>query len=277
MRLQEKYSHLVNKQLALLATNFYNYETLSGSLKAAALCKYPIILQLTEKSISYLGLQVAVSMARAAIAEYQIEAWLHLDHGSSLEVIRQCLDAGFDSVMIDASEKPFRENLEISSQVVKMAEPYQACVEAELGFVAKLGQKNVTDGFTKPSEAKTFVEESGVHALAVSIGTVHGFYRQEPNLQLDRLHEIKENTNAALVLHGSSGISDQQLKAAVLKGISKVNLATELKDSFMSGLRNELKGTQEIDLREVFPPAIEMVKQIVVNKLEVVNNPDIIT
>ena len=97
----------------LLATNFYNYETLSGVLQAAAESGQPLILQLTESSIDYMGLQIAVNLARTGLRQYGVEGWVHLDHGGSLELVQQCLDAGFDSVMIDASEKPFSENIEI--------------------------------------------------------------------------------------------------------------------------------------------------------------------
>jgi fructose-bisphosphate aldolase class II/tagatose 1,6-diphosphate aldolase GatY/KbaY len=109
MKLQEKYQELENKKSALLATNFYNFETLQGVLQTAAICECPIILRLTRSSIEYMGLPVAVQMARAAISEFGVKAWIHLDHGDSYELVAKCLDAGFDSVMIDASEKPFAE------------------------------------------------------------------------------------------------------------------------------------------------------------------------
>jgi len=111
MRLQEKYKELRDTPKALLATNFYNFETLQGVLQAALRNNSPIILQLTRSSIEYMGLPLAVQMARTAIDQQGVEAWVHLDHGDSIELVAQCLDAGFDSVMIDASEKPFRETL----------------------------------------------------------------------------------------------------------------------------------------------------------------------
>src|SRR5688572_30546080 len=140
MLLKDKLAKLSEKRKALLAANFYNFETLSGVLLAAAEKKKSIILQLSESSIQYLGLEIASSMARAALKQYGVEGWLHLDHGSTFDMIQRCLDAGFDSVMIDASEKPFRENVSITVRVVKLAEKYQANVEAELGYVPKLGQ-----------------------------------------------------------------------------------------------------------------------------------------
>ena len=162
MRLQRKLQELSRTGQALLATNFYNFETLSGVLQAAKAKRKSIILQLSESSIHYLGLYVAANMARAALKEYEVEGWLHLDHGSSIELVKQCLDAGFDSVMIDASERSFEENVKITAQVVKQASHYNANVEAELGYVAKLGQAQATGQYTQPHEAKQFVEATGI-------------------------------------------------------------------------------------------------------------------
>ena len=163
---------------AVLATNFYNFETLTCVMKAAAQMEAPVLLQLTRSSIDYMGLEQAVKMGRQAIADYGVQGWIHLDHGGSVELVKRCLEAGFDSVMIDASEKPFEENVETTCQVVEMAKPFGANVEAELGYVAKLGQEQ-GGGFTTPEEAAIFVEKTGVDALAVSIGSAHGFYKQE--------------------------------------------------------------------------------------------------
>lgn len=258
------------RQGALLATNFYNYETLKGILQAASAANSPIILQLTRSSIEYIGLSVAVQMARTALIEYQVDGWIHLDHGDSYELVQQCLDAGFDSVMIDASEQPFAENIKITKSVVDLAAKYGAHVEAELGYVAKLGQSKTKIGFTEPEEAKIFVEATGVNALAVAIGSAHGFYKEEPKLDLERLSAIHAATPASLVLHGGSGIPDATLREAIKRGICKINLATEIKNIFMKTLKDCLHQTEEIDLRKNFPPAIAAVKSLVQQKLEVV-------
>ena len=272
MRLQDKYKELQSTSVALLATNFYNFETLEGVLQAAVRCNSPIILQATRSSIEYMGLPLAFQMARTAIDYHGLKAWVHLDHGDSFKLVAQCLDAGFDSVMIDASEKPFRENIKITKKVVALASKYGACVEAELGYVAKLGQSTEKEGFTLPEEASRFVDETGVDALAVAIGTSHGFYKKEPRLDLERLSRIREVTNAALVLHGGSGVPHATLQDAISRGICKVNLATEIKNIFMKTLKAKLENESEIDLRKVFPDAIDAVTSLVTDKLNVVNN-----
>jgi fructose-bisphosphate aldolase class II/tagatose 1,6-diphosphate aldolase GatY/KbaY len=272
MKLQDKFKELEKKQKGLLATNFYNYETLSGILTAASELYQPIILQLTKSSIEYMGLNIAVSMARTALKDYEVEGWLHLDHGDSYDLVHQCLDAGFDSVMIDASERPFHENISITRNVVKLAAKYGANVEAELGYVAKLGQSQENSGFTQPEEAKKFVDETNVNALAVAIGTAHGFYKTAPTLQMDLLSEIHKATNATLVLHGGSGVPHQVLSETINRGICKINLATEIKNIFMKTLKDQLAHTDEIDLRKVFPVATRAVTDLVKEKLRVVNN-----
>lgn len=272
MKLQDKLSQLHAERKAILAANFYNLETLQGVLQAAKLENTPIILQLSESSINYMNLNIAAKMAFQAIKEYEVEAWLHLDHGGNIELVRRCLDAGFHSVMIDASELPMNENIKITSEVVKCAQAYEANVEAELGYVAKLNQSHEKNGFTQPQQAKYFVDSTGVSALAVAIGTAHGFYKEEPKLAIDLLNEINQATNIPLVLHGGSGVPDQALIASIKNGITKINLATETKNTFMRKLKDELNRTDEIDLRKVFPMATASVVDLIRQKLKVVNS-----
>jgi fructose-bisphosphate aldolase class II/tagatose 1,6-diphosphate aldolase GatY/KbaY len=266
--LQEKLLMLRGQRKALLATNFYNFETLQGVLEAAQAAETPIILQLTRSSLDYLGLPVAVRLATSMLRQYDVEGWVHLDHGDSYDLAARCLDAGFDSVMIDASEQPFAKNVQLTRRVVKLAEEYDANVEAELGYVAKLGQQTDVVTFTEPDDARRFVEETGVHALAVAIGSAHGFYKSEPRLDLERLSAIRQVTDAALVLHGGSGIPHDTLREAIRRGICKINLATEIKNIFMKTLKSRLAGEEEIDLRKVFPDATHAVSTLVRNKLE---------
>lgn len=271
MLLQDKLQQLGKEGKALLATNFYNFETLSGVLQAARARNKQIILQLSESSIEYLGIEVAANMARTALLSYGVEGWLHLDHGSSVEMVHRCLDAGFDSVMIDASEQNFEDNIKTTAQVVRLAERYKANVEAELGYIAKLGQVQKASQYTQPEEAKRFAEATGINALAIAIGTAHGFYKETPHLQLELLSQIHAVTPAALVLHGGSGVPSNQLQAAIYRGISKINLATETKNIFMKTLKLILSQTDEIDLRKVFPVATKSVINLISEKLAVVS------
>lgn len=272
MKLKEKLQQFTSQRRGLLATNFYNLETLHGVLKAASDLNEPLILQLTKSSIDYMGLKTAVNLGRTGLEQFGVEGWIHLDHGGSVELAQRCLDAGFDSVMIDGSELSFEENVQITRDVVNRAKSYGAHVEAELGYVAKLGQSHLTQGFTQPEEARRFVEETGIDALAVAIGTAHGFYQKDPQLQLGLLEEIAGTTSATLVLHGGSGVPEDQLKAAISRGICKVNLATEIKNIFMKTLQQELSNNEEIDLRKIFPLATSQITELVKEKLAIVKN-----
>ncbi len=272
MTIKEKLHSFAEQKRGLLATNFYNVETLHGVLKAAADTQQPLILQLTRSSIDYMGLQTAVNLARTGLKEFGVEGWIHLDHGDSVELVQRCLDVGFDSVMIDGSELPFKENITVTKEVVKRAKAYNAHVEAELGYVAKLEQSHTKKVFTQPEQAREFVNKTGVDALAIAIGTAHGFYKQEPELQFDLISAIHESIPATLVLHGSSGVPARDIREAISRGICKINLATEIKNIFMKTLQEILKNTEEIDLRKVFPKATENVTQLVKEKLLIVEN-----
>lgn len=270
MTCKEKLKTCVKEHTALLATNFYNFETLKGLVLAAQKTKSELILQTSESTLHYLGVKPAVALARSMLKDFGVTGWLHLDHGNSIKLIQECLDAGYDSVMIDASELPMEGNIQVVNKVVKMAEPYGVNVEAELGYIAKLGQQQSLQP-TSAEDAEKFARETGINALAVAIGNAHGFYKETPNLKFESLKSIREATTCALVLHGSSGIPQDQLKKAIQLGINKINLATETKNAFMKKLQAVLKNNKEIDLRKVFPEAIEAVVSLITEKLRIVN------
>ncbi|NOR26963.1 MAG: ketose-bisphosphate aldolase [Lutibacter sp.] len=271
MNLKEKLKQNKKNGQATLATNFYNFETLSAVLTAAKNENSSLILQLSESSIKYLGLSTAISMCRSLQKEYEVESWLHLDHGSDMNLIKKSIDLGFDSVMIDASEKSMDENIALTKEIVRYAESYNINVEGELGYVAKLGQSQSQLVFTQPEEAKYFVEMTGVDALAVAVGSAHGFYSQTPTLQIDLINKINKITDASLVLHGGSGIPHDQILSAIQNGMTKINLATEIKNSFMLKLREVLGHNNEIDLRKVFPKATNAAVELVTEKLQLIN------
>ena len=166
MKLQDKLKQARVEKKALLAANFYNLETCKGILLAAKELRQPIILQLTKSSIDYIGLDTAVSIGRTLSHDMDVESWIHLDHCVDLKLIEKYLDAGFDSVMIDASDKTLEENISITKQVVTLAGKYNVNVEAELGSVPKLGKELENDKFTDPEEARKFYEETGAYQTA---------------------------------------------------------------------------------------------------------------
>ncbi|MCC6424466.1 MAG: class II fructose-bisphosphate aldolase [Phycisphaerales bacterium] len=262
-----------DQKTALLATNFYNYETLLGVLHAARQQKSEIILQTSPSTISYLGSPaVAAAMARSVADQEGVTAYLHLDHATDMDMLRACVDAGYDSVMIDASEKPLKDNIAMTRQAVDYAHAAHVAVESELGYVPKLGQHDVTtDGFTRPDEAKLFAQETAVDTLAVAIGTAHGFYKQTPRLDFDRLAAIRAVVDIPLVLHGGSGLAPEMWQKAIDRGIAKINFATEIKNAFIRGIKKEFQTQESIDLRTIFPPAIAAVTTLVASKIMICN------
>ena len=271
MTLKEKLIDCRKNKKALLAANFYNFETLNAVVQAAKITGSEIILQASESTLNYLGIETAAKMAKSALKENGVTGWLHFDHGATVLLVQKCLDAGFDSVMIDASEASFSDNVKTTQKVVKLAAAYRANVEAELGYVAKLGQDQNMPMFTQPNEAKFFTDETGINALAVAIGNAHGFYKSAPHIQFDLLQKISDVVSIPIVLHGSSGIPEVDLQRAIKLGICKINLATEIKNTFMKKLKSVLLENEDIDLRNVFPKATEEATNLIVNKLNHIN------
>ena len=268
--LKKIYKTLAMKNETLFAMNFYNLETLQGLLKAAAAKKRSIILQVSPSSLDYMGAKVIAPLVKASAEEFDVNVWLHLDHAKKLETVETALGNGFDSIMIDGSELDIEENIHLTKEAVALASWKDVPVEAELGYVAKLGQtQEPGKGFTNPDEAKRFVSETGVDALAIAIGTAHGFYKETPKLDFELLRKIRKIIpNTVLVLHGSSGLPDNDLIEAINSGINKINVATEFKDAFMTSLKRGICNTDEIDIRKIFPVAIEEVYGVAKQKLD---------
>ena len=259
-------------RLAVAALNFYNAETLISHVRAARQLNASIILQTTESTIDYLGLPLILGMARAAAEELEQPIALHLDHGGSYDLAVRCMDHGYTSVMIDGSRLSFAENCALTRRVAELAHARDVSVEGELGHVAH-NDDNSTDPssfYTRPEDAAKFVAETGVDALAVAVGTAHGFYKGEVRLDFERLNEIRTAVQETpLVLHGGSGVPDQLLRRAIQCGITKINFGTELKDAFTRAVKTSLAMSDEIDLRRTFAPAIEAVQKISQAKIRI--------
>jgi fructose-bisphosphate aldolase class II len=210
-------------------------EMLRGVLLAAEEARAPVILAYGEVFEPVCPMRAFAPMLRAAAEEASVPVVIHLDHSRSVEYIKKALDNGFTSVMIDSSDKPFQENIEITKAVVELCKPFSVSVESELGHVGGLegysygteGQ-DAEEGLTRVSEAVEFAGATGIDALAVAIGTVHGVYRSKPRLNLKRLMELKEAVATPLVMHGGSGLSDDDFRSAIRFGITKTNIFTDL-------------------------------------------------
>ena len=257
---------------AVAALNFYNAETLIAHVRAAQTSNESIILQTTEATIDYLGLGIIFGMATAAADQLEQPVALHLDHGGSYELAARCIDAGYTSVMIDGSKMSFADNCTVTRRVVELAHAAGVSVEGELGHVGQNSERAdvATQFLTEANDALRFVTETKVDALAIAIGTAHGFYQGEVKLDFGRLQEINAAIpNTPLVLHGGSGVSAELLQKSIAFGIRKVNFGTELKNAFTGAIKRSLSSSDDIDLRRTFAPAISAVEEISRSKIQI--------
>lgn len=206
-----------------------NMEMVKGAVQAAEELGTPIILQIAEVRLKHSPLHLMGPMMVQAAKEAEVDIAVHLDHGLTIGTVRQALELGFTSVMYDSSTHPFEENIGRTREVAELAKAYGATVEAELGLVGGSEDGSCDHGIrcTDPRDAKIFCERTGVDALAVAIGNAHGNYPVAPKLAFDVLEQIHAETEGLpLVLHGGSGITDEDFQTAIRKGIVKVNIAT---------------------------------------------------
>ncbi|MFW6308776.1 MAG: class II fructose-1,6-bisphosphate aldolase [bacterium] len=257
--------------------NINNLEFLQGIIEAAKESNSPVILQTSEGAMRYMGKDYVVGMVEAATKDIEIPVALHLDHGSSFEKAMECIRLGYSSVMIDASHDPFEENIEKTRQVVSAAHSVGVTVEAELGQLGgteddlTVDEKDAT--YTRPEEAIEFIEKTGVDALAIAIGTAHGVYKGEPELDFDRLEEINRTTDIPLVLHGASGVSEQDVRQAVDNGINKVNVNTDFQQAFTARVKEIFADSPETyDPRKYCGPGREAIKERVKEKIEILGS-----
>ncbi len=282
---------------AIGAFNTSNLEITQAIIEAAKNLSAPVIIATSEKAIKYAGIenlsQIIINLAK----KLKIPVVLHLDHGSSFEIAKECIKYNFTSVMIDASRLPYKENLKLTKQVVKYAHKRNVSVEAEIGRLAGIEDDiKVKKGeaiYTDPKQAKFFARESECDALAIAIGTSHGAYKfkAKPELRIDIFQEIAHEVKIPLVLHGASGVKkkwvnqvnqfggrfghaqgvpDNLLKAAIKNGISKVNVDTDLRIAFTAGVREYLsKNPEDFDPRKIIGFARDMIKSVVEDRIKI--------
>ena len=239
--------------------NTNNLEWTQAVLEAAQAENSPVILGVSEGAGKYMGgPEVVAAMVKALIEtmEITVPVALHLDHGSSFETAKRAIDAGYSSVMIDGSHHPIDDNIAMTKQVVEYAHERGASVEGEIGTVGGT-EDGVTAGinYADKEECKRIVDEAGIDALAAALGSVHGPYSGEPVLGFDEMKEISEYTNTPLVLHGGSGIPEEQVKKAIERGHAKINVNTELQIVFTAAVRENLNNDDKVyDPRKVLAP-----------------------
>ena len=280
------------------AFNVNNMEIVQGITEAAAELRAPLILQVSKGARKYANHTYLMKLVEAAVIETGLPIALHLDHGDSFELCKSCIDGGFTSVMIDASSKPFEENIALTRQVVDYAHDHGVVVEAELGTLAGIEDEvNVSaedSSYTRPEDVQEFVERTGCDSLAIAIGTSHGAYKfkpgTDPKLRLDILEDVEKRLPGfPIVLHGSSsvpqefvklinenggnmpgaiGIPEEQLRLAAKKAVCKINIDSDLRLAMTACIRQYFNAHPEhFDPRQYLGPARDAIREMVKHKI----------
>lgn len=257
---------------AVGAFNFENMEMLQAIIGAAEEMRAPVMLQTTPSTVKYASVTMFSAMAREIASRASVPVALHLDHGSSFELAEAAACAGYSSVMIDGSQLDFEGNITISRSVVDMVAErgLNIPVEGELGTVGGKEDSTVAHGiaYTEPDKAAEFAERTGISSLAVAIGTAHGVYKGVPHLDIDRLSDIRKVVSIPLVLHGASGVPDEQVRACVERGICKVNYATELRIAYSDGVKEFLREQPDaFDPKKYGKRGMERVREAVKSRM----------
>ena len=262
----------VAERRAIGSFNTYNLEITRAILRAAEVRNAPVFLAIGTGAFDYAGFDVLATASLAAARESSVPVAVHVDHAPNVETIARCVEAGLTSVMIDGSKLALDVNIALTRRAVEAARG--VCVEAELGGIAgaedSSGAHAAGIPMTDPEEAARFVAETGVDSLAIAIGNAHGFYTGEPHLDFHRLRALEAAVPVPLVLHGASGISDEDLTRCVELGVRKVNVNTELRFALFESLTAVLRdGVPGYDVTKLFGAAVVAMQQAVEEKLSV--------
>ncbi|HAU3221834.1 TPA: tagatose-bisphosphate aldolase subunit KbaY [Salmonella enterica subsp. houtenae] len=265
------------KGYAVPAFNIHNAETIQAILEVCSEMKSPVILAGTPGTFKHIALEEIYALCNAYSGSFGIPLALHLDHHESLDDIRHKVNVGVRSAMIDGSHFPFEENVKLVKSVVDFCHSRDCSVEAELGRLGGVEDDMSVDAenafLTDPQEARRFVELTGVDSLAVAIGTAHGLYTKTPQIDFQRLAEIREVVDIPLVLHGASDVPDEYVRRTIELGVCKVNVATELKIAFATAVKKWFAENPEgNDPRYYMRVGMDAMKEVVRSKITICNS-----
>ena len=254
---------------AVGAFNVENMEMAQAIISAAEELRAPVILQTTPSTVRYAGTGMYAAMVAALAQEASVPVAMHLDHGDSFALCAQALRSGYTSVMIDGSKLPLEENIALTYKVSEMCAAVGVPVEGEIGRVGgKVDELESDGGYTIPEEAVRFEKESGLFSMAVGVGTAHGFYKEKPQLNKELITTLRGMLQAPMVLHGASGLSDEDVKDCIRRGICKVNFATELRAAYTEGVKAVLaENPKTFDPKAYGKEARQRVKALVMERM----------
>lgn len=260
-----------NEKYAVPQFNINNLEWTRFILEECEANKSPVILGVSEGASKYMGGYKTVACMVKNLMEYlniTVPVVLHLDHGSSFTVCKEAIDSGFSSVMIDASKYELKENVDITKKVVEYSQKFGVSVEGEIGHIGS-DKNEINSGilYAEIDDCVKYCQASDVDFLAPALGSVHGLYKGKPKLNFERMEKISEVTKLPLVLHGGSGISDDQIRRAIECGISKININTELQIVWANALKEQIQDSNLFDPRKIIKLGEQALKECVKNKI----------
>jgi len=281
VNLNEVFKKALNHDYAIGAFNIHNLEFVEGVMRAAEEMSSPVIIGIATISIDYAGLEPLAAITKDYAERSHIPTVVHLDHGDDIELVRQSIKLGFSSVMYDGSKYPIDENIKRTREIVKIAHAEEISVEGEIGVMGgfeglaggNIGHERLQQLFTRPEDARRFVEKTGVDALAVAVGTVHGMPIQNAAIDFQRLKEIHEAVDVPLVFHGCSGLKDEDYHKAIALGVKKFNVGTRLMIEFQKALKSAL-GKDENALFTCLKQGTEAVTAVVKDRIKILKSGD---
>ncbi len=258
---------------AIPAFNIHNLVMLQAITETAAELKSPVIIQTSQGTIKHMGLQFIVNNVKTASEVYGTPITLHLDHCTDYNTVIKCIRAGYTSVMVDGSMLSYNKNVAFTREVVKVAKAVDVVVEGEIGKISGTEDKITINeeqaNLTDPQEAKKFAQDTSLDLLAVAIGTAHGQYKGEPKLDFKRLEEIAKIVDVPLVLHGGSGIPEKSTLKAIKKGMSKINISTDLKMALTGAIKDYFTEQPDSnDPRKYFGKGRDVLKEVIKEKIK---------
>ncbi|MFV0555936.1 MAG: ketose-bisphosphate aldolase [Lactovum sp.] len=262
------------EKYAVMAINCFNLETAKAVIEAAEELRSPIIIDLLEEHLMFhLDYRYLTKSIIRMAKDASVEVAINLDHGQHVAYVKQCLNEGFSSVMMDASMYPLEENIKITKEMVKFAETYNASVEAEVGNMGSVSGNQWTQDemFTDPDDAIRFIQETGVDCLAISYGSSHGDYPEgyQPDFRFDIVEKIKKATQLPLVLHGGSGAGEENIRKSVVLGINKINVGADFMRGQVDEIIKQIEKNPQIGYPDLIHSTVAAGKEVVKKYIQI--------
>ena len=273
VNLKEILKYAEDNNCAIGMFNATGLDSIKAIIEAAEELNTPVILAHAEVHNIYNDISLIGPIMLEAAKRAKVKVCVHLDHGTSLEMIKKAVEIGFTSIMIDASSLEFKDNIKLTKKVVSMCHPLNISVEGEIGRIKSLDDTSDNEYYyTKASEAEIFVKETGVDALAIAFGTQHGFYKEKPELKIDVIKNVKKVVNIPLVMHGGSGLSKEQFKKCIDAGIRKINYYSYMSKAGYDAAKKVIESNKTNYMHDVEYASYKAMKEDLLKTIKIFNN-----